>query len=239
MTTDQPSILVIRHEACSSLGLLKTVAKESSTPIRYLDTAGGETLLEPVSDYSHIVVLGGTVSAYESDLYPFLQYEFKLLEAAIAQNIPVLGICLGSQILAQLLGAKVYRGEAGREAGWCEIHLLEAAKADPLLKDFPPQFRVFQSHQDTFDIPPECERLAQSPRYPNQAFRYQDRVWAIQFHLEIDENALTDCSGLIAQELIDSQVKDTTIEQMLAEARHHSPAVKPLADSLMTHFLSL
>ncbi|MBW4661489.1 MAG: type 1 glutamine amidotransferase [Drouetiella hepatica Uher 2000/2452] len=239
MTTAQPSLLVIRHEECSSLGLLKTAVKDRSIPIRYLDTPKGEVLSEAIANYSHIVVLGGVISAYEDETYPFLQYEFELLESAIAQKIPILGICLGSQILAKVLGAKVYRGESGREAGWCEIQLLETAKTDPLFKDFPPQFRVFQSHQDTFDIPPNCDRLAQSSKYPNQAFRYQDHVWAIQFHLEIDENVLSDCSTVIAQELVDSQIQDTTIEQMLREAEQYSPAVKPLADSLMEHFLAI
>jgi len=239
MATDQPCVLVIRHEECSSLGLLKTAVKDRAMPLRYLDTSKGEVLSEAIADYSHIVVLGGTVSAYEDKAYPFLQYEFKLLETAIAQKIPVLGICLGSQVLAKILGANVYRGKSGREAGWCEIQLLDAAKTDPLLKDFPPQFRVFQSHQDTFDIPPDCDRLACSSKYPNQAFRYQNHVWAIQFHLEIDENALSDCSTLIAQELVDSQIQDTTIEQMLQEAEHYSPSVKPLANSFMTNFLAI
>ncbi|HEY9642664.1 MAG TPA: type 1 glutamine amidotransferase [Coleofasciculaceae cyanobacterium] len=239
MTTQPPSVLVIRHEECSSLGLLKTVVKENHLPIRYLDTPRGDVLSEPISDYSHLVILGGAISAYEDKTYPFLQYEFQLIEAAIAQNIPTLGICLGSQILAKILGASVYRGEMGREVGWHDIQLLEAAIEDPLLQQFPKQFKVFQSHQDTFEIPPGCVRLAQSRQYPNQAFRYQNHVWALQFHLEMDEIALNDCSAVIAQELIDSRIEDTTIEQMLNEARHCSIAVKPLADSLMQAFLSV
>ncbi len=239
MATDRPNVLVIRHEECSSLGLLKTAVKDRSIPLRYLDTPKGEVLSEAIANYSHIVVLGGAISAYEEETYSFLQYEFELIETAIAQRIPILGICLGSQILAKVLGANVYRGESGREAGWCEIQLLDEAKTDPLLKDFPPQFRVFQSHQDTFDIPPHCDRLAQSHKYPNQAFRYQNHVWAIQFHLEIDENVLSDCSTVIAQELVDSQIQDTTIEQMLREAEQYSPSIKPLADSLMANFLAI
>ncbi|NHC33884.1 type 1 glutamine amidotransferase [Scytonema millei] len=235
----QPHILVIRHEECSSLGMLKTAVKQAEIPFRYLDTYAGETLDEPIENYSHIVVLGGAVSAYEDEEYPFLRYEFQLIEKAIAQEIPILGICLGSQILAKILGAKVYRGKSGREAGWCELQLTCDGTNDPLLHDFPNRFRVFQSHQDTFDIPADCIHLAKSDIYPNQAFRYRDFVWAIQFHPEIDENVLLDCADVIEQELIDSKISDTTVEQMIELAKLHSPAVAPLADSLMGNFIQV
>lgn len=240
MRTEAPEkILVIRHEQCASVGLLGRVLNHNGIPFTYLDTPEGNVLTEPVTDYSHIIVLGGAISAYEDDRYSFLRYEFKLLEAAITQQIPIVGICLGSQILARVLGANVYRGEAGREAGWCYVHLTEAAATDPLLKPFPPQFQVFQSHQDTFDIPPDCTRLASSDKYPNQSFRYHDHVWAIQFHLEIDEHVLSDCSAVIEQELIDSQIQDTSMSQLLEDARQHSPVVAPLADRFMQQFLQI
>lgn len=235
----EPNVLVIRHEECSSLGMLKTAFKQAQIGLRYLDTYAGETLVESIEEYSHIVVLGGAVSAYEDEQYPFLRYEFQLIEKAIAQEIPILGICLGSQILAKVLGAKVYRGKSGREAGWCDLQLTSDGTKDPLLHDFPDRFRVFQSHQDTFEIPAECAHLAKSDIYSNQAFRYRNFVWAIQFHPEIDENVLLDCADVIEQELIDSQISDTTVEQMIELAKLHSPAVAPLAHSLMENFLQV
>lgn len=237
--SESSRVLVIRHEPCSSIGLLGRVLRQQQIPIQYLDTAQGEILTEPITHYSHIVVLGGAISAYEEEQYPFLHYEFKLLAEAIDCKIPTVGICLGSQILAKVLGASVYRGASGREAGWCTLNLTDAAASDRLLKDFPPQFRVFQSHQDTFDIPKTCVHLATSDRYPNQAFRYQDFVWAIQFHLEIDDAVLADCAAVIEQELKDSQITDTTLGQLLAEAKHHAQAVVPLADSLVQQFLQV
>ncbi|WP_181357359.1 type 1 glutamine amidotransferase [Stenomitos frigidus] len=237
--TDSPNLLVIRHEPCSSLGMLETAVKKAQIPFRYLDTSQGEILTEPVSHYSHIVILGGTVSAYEDDRYPFLQTEFKLLETAIAQEIPLLGICLGSQILARVLGARVYRGESGREAGWCDLELTEMGQEDVLFQGFPDQFKVFESHQDTFELPSHCVHLATSNMYPNQAFRYGNAVWAIQFHLEMDEHALGSCADLIEQELEESHIQDTTLAQLLAEAASHSPSVAPLADRFMQQFLAV
>lgn len=233
------NLLVIRHEHCTNLGLLKPALARMNGSVRYLETAQGEELINPLTDYSHIVVLGGGMSAYEEAQYPFLRYEFDLLERAIAQRIPILGICLGSQILAKVLGASVYRGAFGREAGWCEVQLTIAATHDPLFQDLPPQFRVFQSHQDTFDLPAGSVHLAQSSLYANQAFCYQNQVWAIQFHLEIDEHVLSSCSDLITEELETSQIQDTTVQQLIDEAKRHSPAVAPLADRLMQQFLQV
>jgi GMP synthase (glutamine-hydrolysing) len=239
MTTAATNLLVIRHEACTSLGLLQQGVPAPHSIVHYLNPFQGERLTGAIADYSHLVVLGGAISAYEADRYPFLHQEFQLIEAAMAAGIPIVGICLGAQILAKVLGANVYRGPSGREAGWCEVELLKPADRDPLLRSFPPRFRVFQSHQDTFDIPAGAVRLAQSALYPNQAFRYGDRVWALQFHLEFDENVLTDCASVIAQELQDSGIQTTTVSDLLEEAKRHSPAVAPLAHQFMQSFLQL
>jgi GMP synthase (glutamine-hydrolysing) len=235
MNTEVAKILVIRHEPCTTLGLLNPIAEHSL--IRYLDISQGERLTEPINDYSHVVILGGSISAYEDDRHPFLRDEFKLIEAAIDHALPMVGICLGSQVLARVLGAKVYRGEAGREAGWCEVELTDAATADPLLKDFPAQFRVFQSHQDTFDLPAESVHLARSANYPHQAFCYREHAWGLQFHLEFDQTVLSNCSAVIEQELRESKIQETTVEQLLAEAQRYSPAVAPIANRFMDYFL--
>jgi GMP synthase (glutamine-hydrolysing) len=239
MNTEPAKILVIRHEPCTSLGLLNPIATQTNSSIHYLDIAQGELLTEPIDHYSHVVLLGGAMSAYEDDRYSFLRDEFKLVEAAIDRGLPIVGICLGAQVLSRVLGAKVYRGEAGREAGWCEVELLDAATDDPLLREFPPRFRVFQSHQDTFDLPENSIHLARSDKYPHQAYRYHDHVWALQFHLEFDETVLSSCAAVIEQELRESQIQDTTIDQLLAEAKRHSPGVAPIADRFMHYFLQL
>jgi GMP synthase (glutamine-hydrolysing) len=236
--TDQDNILVIRHVPGSSLGLLETVLQQEAVPYRYLDMAAGEALLESIACYSHLIILGGPVSAYEAEQYPFLKDEFNLIESAIEQQIPTLGICLGAQILAHVLGAKVYRGTLGREIGWCELHLTEAGHHDPLLKGFPQQFQVFESHQDTFDLPSNCVHLASSNLYPNQAFRYQDHVWATQFHLEMSESVLLDCADVIEQEIEDSQIQHTSFAELVVATRYQTPQVTPLAEGFMQQFLA-
>jgi len=239
MTLETARILVIRHEPCTSLGLLEPVVRQNNSQVRYLDVLQGETLDEPIDYYSHLITLGGAISAYEDDRFPGLRAEFKLIEQAMMCQIPIVRICLGAQVLARVLGAKVYRGSAGREAGWCEVQLLETAATDPLLRDFPSQLRVFQSHQDTFDLPANAVHLAQSALYPHQCFRYQNQVWAMQFHLEFNETVLKNCAAVIEKELHDSQIQDTNLQQLLADAQLHVPSVAPIADRFMSHFLRI
>lgn len=232
-------VLVIRHIAGSGLGLLEKFLKQKGVAIRYFDIASGDALAEPVTDYSHLVILGGPISAYEEDKYPFLLHEFALVEKAIAQKIPTVGICLGSQVLARVLGGKVYRGENGREAGWCEVQFKAAAGQDWLFQHFPERLKVFESHQDTFDLPPQCVHLAFSEKYPHQSFRYQNYVWALQFHLELNQQVLQACASVIAKELVESKIQHTTVEQLIEEAGYYAPLVEPYADRLMEQFLQL
>ncbi len=179
-------ILAIRHVEieglCAFEGILKTLGIEWT----YLDTPKGERLTQPLEEYMALFVLGGYMGAYEEDKYDFLAYEFKLMEAALKKNIPVLGICLGAQMLAKVLGAKVYPGERGKEIGWMEV--IKTGN-HPYFSDFPKRLKVFQWHGDTFDLPSGAERVFSSEKYENQGFVYGKSV-GLQFHLEVDrENA--------------------------------------------------
>lgn len=125
------------------------------------------------------------MGVYESDRYQHIKVECQLIEQALARNIPILGICLGSQILAHVLGAPV-RKHTEREAGWHQIQLTAEGKKDPLLSHFEETETVFQMHGDTFDIPKEAVHLASSQACSSQAFRYGKKAYGIQFHLEVD-----------------------------------------------------
>ena len=236
---EDSKVLVIRHVSGSSLGLLEKFLKQKGVFIKYVDIALGETLADSVTDYSHLIILGGPISAYEEEKYPFLRYEFALLETALEQKLPTVGICLGAQILARVLGGKVYRGENGREVGWCEVQFNLAGSQDWLFQNFPDRLKVFESHQDTFEIPSGCIHLALSDKYINQSFRYQNTAWALQFHLEFNQQVLRDCASVIKQELLDSKIKETTIERLIEEAGYQVPLVEPFADRFMEKFLQL
>ena len=135
----------------------------------------------PETDFSLVVILGAPESA--NDDLPYLQAEQKLIKDNVEKNNPVLGICLGSQLIAKTFGAKVYSGPK-KEIGFYDD--LKISNNSPLFSGFKNPFTVFHWHGDTFDLPENSVRLASSEHYLNQAFQYKSAV-GLQFHLEVNE----------------------------------------------------
>jgi GMP synthase (glutamine-hydrolysing) len=160
--------------------------KDAGFRIRYVNF-GREPHARPSLDgYQGIVVLGGPMNMDETDGHPHLSTEVELVREAIDRDMPVLGICLGAQIIATALGAGVGRGNE-KELGWYSVSPTEEGATDPLVGCFVDTEQIFQWHGDTFEIAEGAVRLASSPGCPNQAFRFGDRVYGLQFHLEVDE----------------------------------------------------
>jgi GMP synthase (glutamine-hydrolysing) len=135
------------------------------------------------SQFDWLVILGGPMNVYEEQEYPWLAAEKRLIAEAIAQKMIVIGICLGAQLIADVLGARVYRNSQP-EIGWFPVSLTEKANASPVFKGLPCRFNAFHWHGDTFDIPAGAIGLARSDACVNQAFMYGQRVIGLQFHLE-------------------------------------------------------
>lgn len=176
-------ILAIRHVEIEHLGIFEGLLRELGLEYQYLDTPKGERLSHALEDYSALVVLGGYMGAYEEENYEFLSYEFSLMEKALKREIPLLGICLGAQMLARVLGARVYPGGKGKEIGWMEVF---KTGDHPYFRDFPERLKVFQWHGDTFDLPKGADRIFSSEKYENQGFVYERSV-GLQFHIEVDK----------------------------------------------------
>ncbi|MDA8098052.1 MAG: type 1 glutamine amidotransferase [Nitrospiraceae bacterium] len=181
------NVLIIKNASVEGPGTIGDHLKSSGAALTTVDLEAGQTL-PPHDAFSHIVVMGGPMAVYEMDKTPYLKEEALLLERAIAGKKHVLGVCLGSQLLAHVLGARVYAGGA-KEIGWYDVELTQEGMADRCMKELAVDGKsiaqVFQWHGDTFDLPQGAVRLASSPVYPNQAFRYSDRVYALQFHIEV------------------------------------------------------
>jgi GMP synthase (glutamine-hydrolysing) len=131
-----------------------------------------------------LIVLGGPIGVYESEAYPFLLNEISLLERRLAQDQPTLGICLGSQLMARALGARVFSGPT-KEIGWGPI-TLTAAGGNSCLRHLSADASVLHWHGDTFDLPDGATRLAATAHYENQAFAWGAHGLALQFHLEVE-----------------------------------------------------
>lgn len=160
--------------------------KERGMRVRYINYDRDPGAQPSVDRYNGLIVLGGHMGVYEADIYSHIKTEMLLIEKALAKGIPVLGICLGAQMVAQALGAHV-RKHTEREMGWYDVHLTDAGKHDPLFTHFRKSEKIFQMHGDTFDIPKSAEHLAYSDICKGQAFRYGHNVYGMQFHLEVDK----------------------------------------------------
>jgi GMP synthase (glutamine-hydrolysing) len=184
--TSMKKLLVLQHVAHELLGTLNPLLKSAGFRLRYVNFARHPEAEPSLDSYHGLVVLGGPMSVNDTDRLPHLITEMKLIEAAMRRNLPVLGICLGAQLIAKTLGAAVYPNKE-KEIGWYDVSPTDEAGNDPLLAKFQRPEKIFQWHGDTFDIPKSTIHLAFSSLCDNQAFRYGANVYGLQFHLEVDE----------------------------------------------------
>jgi len=169
--------------------LLANVLRELGIHHRYLDLPRGEPPPRDLRGVGGLIVLGGPMAIYEAERHPFLATESALVERALAAGRPVLGICLGAQLIASVLGARVYAGER-REVGWAPITLTDDGRDDPVFGVLDPTLTVFHMHGDTYELPADARNLARSPVYEQQAFRWGDLVYGLQFHLEFTDTII-------------------------------------------------
>ncbi|WP_336786101.1 type 1 glutamine amidotransferase [Paenibacillus sp. MMO-177] len=148
-----------------------------------------------------LLILGGPMSVYQEEQYPWLADEKRFVKSAMDRGIKILGICLGAQMLAEILGAKVYRHTL-KEIGWHRIERI--GEEHPWLKEMPAEFHSFQWHGDTFDLPEGASLLATSEACGHQAFSYGDDVLALQFHLETTPACMEQMVTRWASELVDA-----------------------------------
>jgi GMP synthase (glutamine-hydrolysing) len=181
--------LVLRHVPAEGLGLLANVLREHGIHHRYLDLPRGDPPPRDLRGVGGLIVLGGPMAVYEAERHPFLAIESGLVERALTAGRPVLGICLGAQLIANVLGTRVYAGER-REVGWAPISLTDDGRDDPVFGLMEPRLTVFHMHGDTYELPPDARNLARSSLYEQQAFRLGDLVYGLQFHLEFTETMI-------------------------------------------------
>lgn len=180
-----PKLLVFQHVPHEILGTLDPMLRGAGFRIRYVNFGRSNYKIPRLRNYDGLVVLGGPMNVDETDEYPYLVPEIESIREFIDMDVPVLGICLGSQLIAKALGARVNKNPE-KEIGWYEVFTTEEGRKDCLVGAFDAVEKVFQWHGDTFEIPPGAVHLATSPACANQAFRYGDKVYGFQFHLEVD-----------------------------------------------------
>jgi GMP synthase (glutamine-hydrolysing) len=184
-----PKLLVCQHVPFEILGTLNPLFKGAGFRIRYVNFGRDPQAQPSLDGYGGLVILGGPMSVYDTAAHPHLDTEVRLVGDALERGVPLLGICLGAQLIARALGADV-RPNADKEIGWYDVRVTGAGGTDPLFRHFRDSERIFQWHSDTFDLPRGAVHLAASPACRNQAFRYGTNVYGLQFHLEADEHLI-------------------------------------------------
>jgi len=193
------SVLIIKNIATEGPGTIEEFLKQKEIPFTIVDLSSGE-IPPSLEEFDTLVIMGGPMAIYEFDKYPHLVTGSRLIREAINREIRVLGICLGCQMVAYCLGAEVYPGSE-KEIGWYHIELTGDGLRDPLMRqlaahpkvgDFWRRFKVFHWHGDTFDLPLGAILLASSHLYKNQAFRYGNKVYGFQFHVEVTKNMISE-----------------------------------------------
>lgn len=173
----------IIHAPFETLGAIENWILEKGHSLSVTHSYQGEQLPEP-SQFDFLILMGGPQSPLQLDKFPYLAHEIELCKKAIQANKIVLGICLGAQIIGESLGAKTGQSP-NKEIGVYPIQVTKEGELDPLFKQFPKQFAVMHWHNDMPGLTKETVLLAQSEGCPRQAFRYGDRVYGFQFHLEM------------------------------------------------------
>jgi GMP synthase (glutamine-hydrolysing) len=223
MPTPMSRLLVFQHAAAAPQGTLDRVLRARGHRLRFVNFARDPQARPSLEGYRGLIVLGGAMNLDRAEAHPHLATELACIEAALASSLPVLGICLGAQLLARALGAAV-QPLPKPEIGWYRVDTTAAGRADPVLAPLGSGAPVFQWHSRGFSLPAGAVQLARSVDCEQQAFRYGERAYGLQFHLEA-------CPALIARWLTTPGYRAELLEAGLA----HGPADIEAATRRLVH----
>jgi GMP synthase (glutamine-hydrolysing) len=231
----KPLVLALQHIRAEPPGLIASAVEAAGGTVQTVRVFDGESIPRELDRFAGVVVMGGPMGVYEANEYPHLLEEARLLERALAGHLPILGVCLGSQLLASVLGAEVYPGSR-KEIGWYPVTLSPEARQDALFSGLPASFTPMHWHGDVFDLPDGATTLARSALTRHQAFVFGDRAYGVLFHLEYTVPQVDEMAELFADELRSSDVPP---EALRAGARAHGPAAEALGLGLFSRWMDL
>jgi GMP synthase-like glutamine amidotransferase len=229
-------VVVLQHHPVETLGTIADALETAAHVWQYVRIQDGHPVPRDLKGAGGLIVLGGPQSVYREDRFPTLRDEVALVEWALSEHKPVLGVCLGAQIVAHALGARVYKNPAGKEIGWHLSKLAPAARDDRLFAGVPSSFVPFHWHGDIFDVPRGAVSLSSSDKTPSQAFRYGDNVYALQFHVEATESTVAAMADAFARELEREKIDRA---QMIDGCATHLPELGAIARSVFPAWAAL
>jgi GMP synthase-like glutamine amidotransferase len=227
-------VLVFQHDPFEDLGYFAEVLQRLGADYCVVRLFHGENPAEHWERPRALIVLGGPMSAGDEERYPFLRWEKTIIRAAIDDAVPVLGVCLGAQLIATALGSTVFRGRV-REIGWSPISITAHGQVDSLLGYLPECATVFQWHGDGFGLPAGAIRLASSIHYENQAFRVGRNVYGLQFHLEVTPAMIDRWLEERSKDL--AQAPYVLLDKIRADTQSYAPALKYYGQKFLSEFI--
>jgi GMP synthase-like glutamine amidotransferase len=229
------ALLALQHIACEPPAAFEDELRAQGLDLVRVELDEGEELPD-WREFAGIVVMGGPMGAYEEERHPWLRAEKELIRDAVTADVPVWGVCLGAQLLASALGARVYPGREP-EVGLLPVKLTAEGAEDAVFGNAPRSFHTLQWHGDTFDLPVGATLLASSPMYAHQAFRV-GRSYALQFHVEVSLELATEWGDVPAYAAsLETTLGPGGLDRLLAELARHADAMTPLARQLFADWL--
>ena len=234
-------ICVLQHIGCETLGIMEQVLHNCGLTPSYVRAYAGDPVPKRLGrNVSGLIVMGGPMSVYEQTRYPYLADEMHLIDRALKNEIPIYGTCLGSQLMAAVLGSEVRRGEGDKEIGWYEVELSEMAAADAIWSGLPAaateRFTAFHWHGDVFALPEGAVQLASSERTPCQAFVHGRNAYGTLFHMEVTETIVRDLVATFADELATAGLDG---QQIVAAAADHLAPLQRLGRTVFEAWAAL
>lgn len=228
-------VTCFQHIDCEGPGSLAEIFQSKEVKLEILKPFKGDPVPEHLG--SGLVVLGGPMGVYEEEQFPWMRLELDAIRKCLELSVPVLGICLGSQMLAAAAGGRVFRGPQP-EVGWHPVEMTDEGRLDPLLLGVPSPFNAFHWHGDTFALPAKARRLAGSRLYPNQIFRVGSNAYGLQCHLEVTVEMIRSWASVYAKELTPQggPIPPENLEGHLAE---NAKALKDIGGKVFTRFAAL
>ena len=231
------TVQIIKHIDIEGPGTIGGFLDDDGISYNVIDVFNEEPLPNSLSNTSAVIVLGGPMNVYEEDKYPFLKKEDEFLKEVIEEGLPTLGFCLGAQLIAKATGALVKQNPQ-KEIGWFSVSVTGEGSDDPLFQGFQAEFDVFQWHGDTFDIPEDAVRLAESELCPNQAFRVGRNIYGLQFHVEVTGEMIYQWLDAYKDE-VNSLIGIVDPDQIIDVTKTKSESYKAQARQFCSNFVNM
>ena len=227
-------VRVFRHIACEGPGYLGTLLDKQQVPYEIIRIDDNQPVPQSLDDVSGLVFMGGSMSV--NDPLDWISDEVRLIQAARQQDMPMLGVCLGSQLIARAQGITVGKG-TGQEIGWAKVHKVQPQQADGWFDGLDDQFMAFHWHGETFSIPPGASHLLRSDCYANQAFSIGNTL-ALQFHLEMTADMVREWVALYQEDVHCGHPCVQAEDSLLAETDASARELNAVADVVLNNWIN-